>query len=73
MEEAFAAYEDVLSQTGAAGSFSHGNLPTMADACLVPQVYMAHRFGVPTGAYPGISRVVDACMGLAAFQRAAPG
>jgi maleylacetoacetate isomerase len=44
----------------------------MADACLVPQVYNAHRFGVDMGAYPTISRINEHCLQHPAFRAATP-
>lgn len=54
------------------GSFCHGDSVTMADLCLVPQVFNAQRFSVDTGAYPRTMRVFDACMRLEAFRKAQP-
>jgi maleylacetoacetate isomerase len=45
---------------------------TVADVCLVPQVYNAKRFGVDMTDYPLISKIVDNCNNLDAFQRALP-
>jgi maleylacetoacetate isomerase/maleylpyruvate isomerase len=47
-------------------------MPTMADCCLVPQVFNARRFNCPLDALPTIRRIVDACEQLPAFQNAAP-
>lgn len=46
--------------------------PSLADVCLVPQVSMAQRYGVDLGRYSNIRRVYQTCMGLGAFQAAAP-
>ena len=54
------------------GTFCHGEMPTMADCCLVPQVFNARRFNCPLDALPTIRRIVDACEQLPAFQNAAP-
>ena len=45
---------------------------TMADICLVPQVYNANRFGVDMSKFPNIQRINDNCMKLKAFQDADP-
>jgi maleylacetoacetate isomerase/maleylpyruvate isomerase len=58
---------------GGAGRFSHGDTPTMADCCLVPQVFNAQRYQCDTTAYPTVMRVHEECMMLDAFQRAQPG
>ncbi len=66
----FNAYEAMLADT--AGEFSFGDSPTLADICLVPQVYNAHRFKVPLDNYPNIVRIVENCNRLEAFVDAAP-
>ena len=65
---------DAIEQTLAAspGPFCYGDQPTLADVCLVPQVFNADRFEVPMDSYPNIRRVADHCNTLAAFARAAP-
>ena len=57
---------------GAAGRFCHGDAPTMADCCLVPQVFNAQRYQCDTAPYPTVMRVFDECMKLDAFERAQP-
>jgi maleylacetoacetate isomerase len=58
---------------GGAGRFSHGDTPTIADCCLVPQVFNAQRYQCDTTPYPTVMRVHEECMKLEAFQRAQPG
>jgi maleylacetoacetate isomerase len=57
---------------GAAGKFCHGDAPTMADCCLVPQIFNAKRYESDLAPYPTVMRVFDACMKLEAFDRAQP-
>jgi maleylacetoacetate isomerase len=57
---------------GGTGKFSHGDAPTMADCCLVPQIFNARRYDNDLAAYPTVMRVFDACMKLEAFDRAQP-
>jgi maleylacetoacetate isomerase/maleylpyruvate isomerase len=57
---------------GKAGKFCHGDAPTMADCCLVPQIFNAKRFNSDLAPYPTTMRVFDACMKLEAFDRAQP-
>jgi maleylpyruvate isomerase len=57
---------------GGAGRFCHGNGPTMADCCLVPQIFNAQRYKCDLAPYPATMRIFDACMQLAAFDRAQP-
>ena len=55
-----------------AGKFSHGDSPTMADCCLVPQIFNAKRYACDLAPYPRLLRVFDECMKLDAFERAQP-
>lgn len=66
------AMEAMLAGNVATGRFCHGDTPSMADACLVPQVYNAVRWKLPLDDYPTIHRIHEACQSLEAFQRAAP-
>ena len=67
------ALEEMLATSSATGQFCHGDTPTLADCCLVPQVFNARRFGCPTQGYPTIERIVATCEQLPAFAQAAPG
>jgi maleylacetoacetate isomerase len=71
IKKGFDGIEALLAH-GQAGQFSHGDAPTLADCCLVPQFYNAVRWGVDMVPYPTIRRVVEACQALEAFQKAAP-
>jgi maleylacetoacetate isomerase len=66
------ALEAMLAGNVATGRFCHGDTPTIADACLVPQVYNAVRWKIPLDDYPTICRIHEACQALKAFQDAAP-
>jgi maleylacetoacetate isomerase/maleylpyruvate isomerase len=57
---------------GGTGKFCHGDSPTMADCCLVPQIFNAKRYNSDLAPYPTVMRVFDACMKLEAFDRAQP-
>ena len=52
--------------------FSHGDSPTLADCCLVPQVYNAQRMACDLSGLPHVMRVFDACMAVPAFAQAHP-
>jgi maleylacetoacetate isomerase len=52
--------------------YACGNEVTLADLCLVPQVYNARRLKVPLEKFPKIVGVDKACLALAAFERARP-
>ena len=57
---------------GPTGRFSHGDAATMADCCLVPQVFNAKRFDNDLAPYPTVMRVFSECMKLEAFDKAQP-
>ncbi len=70
--EGFVALEGLLQSQGRAGRFCHGDRVSMADVCLVPQVFNALRFKCPTDPYPTVMRVFESCQALEPFARAAP-
>ena len=69
--EGFGAIETLL-QDRETGKFCHGGSPTLADVCLVPQVYNARRFDCDLQAYPRIRRVEANCLELEAFDATRP-
>ena len=52
--------------------FCFGDTPTMADCCLVPQIYNAQRFDTPLYGLPRTMAAYEACMALPALQAAQP-
>ena len=56
----------------APGPHCFGAQVTLADICLVPQVFNARRLKVPLEAFPKIVAVESACLKLAAFDKARP-
>lgn len=72
MGEGFRAFEALLASSPATGLCCHGDTPTLADACLVPQVYNASRFGLDLAPFPAIRRINDHCLLLPAFESARP-
>lgn len=72
VEVGFDALERWLVRDAATGLCCHGNSPTLADICLVPQVFNARRFAVDMNPYPRISGIDAVCRELPAFRSAAP-
>ena len=68
----FDALERRLVRDAETGRFCHGDAPTLADVCLVPQVFNARRFAVDLEAYPRIVGIDAACREMPEFQAAAP-
>uniref|UniRef100_A0A8C8R7K3 Maleylacetoacetate isomerase n=1 Tax=Pelusios castaneus TaxID=367368 RepID=A0A8C8R7K3_9SAUR len=66
----FQALEQILQHT--AGRYCIGDEVSMADLCLVPQVYNAERFKVDLAPYPTITRINKALLELDAFQVSHP-
>jgi maleylpyruvate isomerase len=64
------AFERVASDT--AGRFCIGDVPTIADCCLVPQLASARRFGVDITKHALLLGIEQRCLALPAFQNAAP-
>lgn len=55
-----------------ASTYCWGDTPTLADCCLVPQIFNARRFDVNLEGLPRTMAAFDACMQLPAFQQAQP-
>jgi maleylacetoacetate isomerase len=55
-----------------AGEYCVGDTPTIADCCLVPQVYGAQRFGIDTSETPKLLEIYDRCLKHPAFEKAHP-
>ena len=68
----FEALEKFLSHDRDTGRFCHGERPTLADICLVPQIANARRFGIDMSPYATLTRIETACSELPAFADAAP-
>lgn len=72
IELGFGHLEKMLARSPATGGLCHGNRPTLADVCLVPQVYNARRLDLDLGPYPTLVRIEQACLELPAFAAAVP-
>ena len=72
IEEGLRGVEGLLAGDRQTGRFCHGNQPTLADCCLVPQIFNARRFGCDLASYPEVTRIVEECMALPAFADTQP-
>ncbi len=68
----FTSLERRLSNNPATGSCCFNHSPTLADVCLIPQVYNARRFDCPLQDYPTIKRIETHCLSLPEFNKAQP-
>lgn len=68
IEERFIALQKILGKDG----FCYGDSPTMADICLIPQVYNALRFECNMQPMGRIMSIYDHCMTLPVFDKASP-
>jgi len=65
-------FEKIERMLDSKNTFCAGDSPSLADVCLVPQVFNAIRFKVDMAAYPKIAAVYERCNELTAFIDAAP-
>ena len=65
------SFERQLAQ-GPTSTYCHGDSPTLADCCLVPQIFNGQRFQVDFSGLPRTMGAFEACMRLDAFQKAQP-
>jgi maleylacetoacetate isomerase len=77
IQEGFRALETMLGETmpgadAGAHAYCLGQEPTIADVCLIPQVYNARRFGCDLGDFPHIQAIETHCLTVPAFRQAAP-
>jgi len=70
--DGLSAFEAMLADHPSTDMFCDGHAPTIADCCLIPQLYNARRFGLDLTAYPTIQRIEAACLALPAFDAARP-
>jgi len=64
--------ETHLARDPSSGPLCHGHTPTIADCCLVPQVYNALRHGIDVSIYPNIARINALCSEMPGFVAAHP-
>ncbi|MFZ9034759.1 MAG: maleylacetoacetate isomerase [Francisellaceae bacterium] len=70
LENGFKALESMLKKS--AGAYCFGDQITLADVCLIPQVYNAKRFNVPLDNYPTIVKINEQALKHKAFYQASP-
>ena len=69
--EGLQSFEKQLAQLPLS-TYCYGDAPTLADCCLVPQIFNAQRFNTPLDGLPRTIAAFDNCMKLDAFQKASP-
>lgn len=72
LEEGLGPIERLLAGQADPGTYCFGDQVTLADVCLVPQVYNARRFELDLTPYPRIVEIEQRCLLLNAFDRARP-
>ncbi len=72
IEVGLTALETELAADARTGAFCHGDAPTLADICLVPQLANARRNSIVIDPYPTLAEIEAHCLALDAFARAAP-
>lgn len=68
----FSAVEELLLRGGYASDYAYGNVMSVADCCIVPQMFSAERFGADTSAYPTLERIYQNALKHPAVQAAQP-
>lgn len=71
-EQGLAALEAKVSADGRAGKFCFGDTPTLADCCLVPQIFNARRLDCDLSGMPTLLRITENCAKVEAFSMAEP-
>ena len=66
------ALERTVDEADNQYSYCFGEQPSMADICLIPQIYNAHRFNCPMDDYPNLVRINENCLQLDSFRQAIP-
>ncbi|KND60102.1 Maleylacetoacetate isomerase Glutathione S-transferase, zeta [Candidatus Burkholderia verschuerenii] len=72
IDSGFTSLEKRLASDKRVGALTFGDTPTLADLCIVPQVFNARRFDIDLSPYPTIVRIADHASQIEAFAKAAP-
>ena len=70
--EGLGGLESYVASAGLARRFCYGDTVTMADICLVPQIFNAQRFDCPLDDYCTLTAIFERCMALDAFRATQP-
>ncbi|MBE5317396.1 MAG: maleylacetoacetate isomerase [Xanthomonadales bacterium] len=70
--EGLAAFEALVCDNPSTGEFCEGEMPSLADCCLIPQIYNARRLHMDLSPFPTLLRIEGNCLALQGFQQAAP-
>jgi maleylacetoacetate isomerase len=72
IESGLQAFDAAVARSGKAGAFCYRETPTLADICLVPQLFAAARFGADVSGLVHLQRIETACNAHPAFAAAHP-
>ena len=72
VETGLATVEAMLAGDSRTGDCCHGDAPTLADICLVPQIFNAQRFKARLDHVPTVMRIHEHCLTLPAFALSVP-
>jgi maleylacetoacetate isomerase len=72
MTDGLEAFEAMVRDNPSTGEHCEGDAPSLADCCLIPQLYNARRLQLDLSAFPTLLRIERNCLALQTFQQAAP-
>lgn len=72
LKAGFDAIQSILQAENLSGDFCIGNQVSVADICLIPQLYNARRFEFPLHEYSLLTDIEARCLALPAFEKATP-
>lgn len=72
VETGLETVEAMLAGDARTGTYCHGDVPTMADVLLVPQIFNAQRFNCRLDHLPTVMRIHQQCLSLPAFATSVP-
>ena len=72
MEKGFAALESLIGSSRESGQYCHGDTPTLADICLIPQMANARRVALDLASYPVLAAIEVHALAHPAFDAALP-